>query len=509
MMFVVRDTSRTLPASAVPFVSATLDDLYEYALELKRAQCPTWTDESDSDFGIFLLHTFCVLAKFTAVQAHRCKNDTYLATTADREVMRKLCQLINYELAEASAAAVTMTFTCESGHPGFTITAGSQVATVETDDEDAIIFEVGADTVVGAGVTSITATCSQGTTVSQENVGLSDGTSGQTFTLLNKSVIWHSETVEVYDGIWTKWTLVDDFTESTPTSKHYRLQLGPESTYQMVFGDGTNGAIPPVRDEGVRVTYRIGGGTIGNVAAGTIVEIITPYQYVESVTNEAIATGGTNQETLEHARQFAPAAIRSLQRAVTIDDVEYLCEQYTSTTYGGVAKARAHVVGSYLAHVSVIPQSGGLPSAGFKSELSAMLADKVMIGTVIEVIDPHYVTVDISADVTVMPTYHLPTVAGAVAARLQAFLSPLYQDPQTGLYSHQFGRNIYISDVYAIVNGTPGVDFCHITAPTSDNIVADYQIARPGTITITPYGDQEAPPFHDSRYRPRPGHSDV
>ena len=507
-MFVVRDSTRIFPAQAVPYTSATLDDLFQYALELKRAQCPTWTDESPADFGTFLLHTFSVLAEFTVVQSQRAKNDTYLATTQDREVMRRLCDLINYELAEAAAAGVTLTFTCSSGHPGFTITAGSQISTGETDEVDAVLFEVGADTIVGAGVTSITAVCSQGQTVTEENVGVSDGTSGRRFSMKQTPVIFNSEMVEVYDGAWTEWTRVSDFVDSLPTSQHYRVEIGSESIYQIVFGDGVNGAIPPSRDEGIRVTYRLGGGIIGNVAVGTITELLTSYQYVESVTNIAAAIGGTNQETLEHARQFAPAAIRSLQRAVTIDDIAYLSEVFVSTTYGGIAVARAHVVGSYLAQVAIIPAVGGLPNVGFRSELEAVLTDLVMIGSRVEVVEPNYVEVAIAAAITILPSFALQTVADTVQANLQAFLSPTFQDPETGLYPHKFGRAIRVSDLYAIIQAMPGVDHCQVTLPIADVLMEDYQISTPGTITITAAGG-DSPLFHDSRYRPRPGHSDV
>ncbi len=504
-MFVIRDTSRTLPAQAVPYIGATLDELFQYALELKRANAPNWTDESASDFGIHILHIFTVLARFTVVQAERAKNNTYLASTSDREVMRRLCELINYVLAEATAAAVTMTFTNSGGHPGFTITAGSQVATAETDEVDTVIFEVGADTIVGAGVTSIDIVCSQGQTVTEESVGISSGLSSQKFALKQLPVIWHSELVEVFDGVWTTWTLVDDFVESLPTSQHYRTEIGAEDIYQIVFGDGVNGAIPPIRDEGIRVTYRIGGGIVGNVAAETITEILTSYQYVESVTNAAIATGGTDQETLEHARQFAPAAIRSLQRAVTADDIEYLSEIFTSPTYGGVAKAQAHVVGSYLAQVSIVPRVGGDLSDGLRSELETMLDARTMVGSRIEIIGAHYIEVDISANVTVLPSYFVQTVSDNVKARLQAFLAPNYQDPETGLFPHQFGRNIYISDIYAVIRGTEGVDHAQVTLPTSETLVEIYQIATTGVITITAVGDEGAPPFHDSRFRPNPG----
>lgn len=499
MLIVIPDTTRTFPAHAVPYMDAGLDDLYNFMVTVKRANCPLWTDESPSDFGMQLINLFAVIATYIVTQANRAKNNTYIGATQNRESMRALCKLINYELGEGTSAGVTATFTCEGGHPGFTIPAGTQISTPDTNDQDSIVFETGADEVVGAAVTSVDVICNQGITTTEEVLGQSNGTSHQRFTLLQASVIWHSETVEVYDGVWTTWTMVDDFIDSLPTSQHYRTELGTEGVYSIVFGDGVNGAIPPVRTNNIRATYRVGIGALGNVAAGVITEVVSSVTYLEAVTNAAASTGATDRETLEHARHFAPANIRTLQRAVTLEDIETLCTAHVSTTYGGIAQAKAHVVSSYLAHVAVVPATGGLPSSALRTELANMLTSYTMVGTSIQVVDPAYVSVDISASITALASYHLATVAGQVEARLQNFLSSEYQDPDTGLYPHAFGRNIYLSDVYAIIRNTAGVDHCQIIAPTSNTIVEDYQIATPGTITITAYGDETAPAFHDSR----------
>jgi hypothetical protein len=505
MSVVIRDQTRTFPLQKVPLINGAYSDLYQYMVTLKRAVCENWTDESPSDVGMQLLHLFTVLAQYIVDSAELAKNNTFLGTTTDREAMRQICALIGYTLGEGTPASVTMTFTNEAGHPGFTIPKGTQVATAEDSDNDAIIYEVGADVVVAAGVTSTEVVCSQGETVYDEILGSSVGTARQTFRLAGSSVIRHSEIVTVYNGlVETIWTLVSDFTESAPTDTHYRVETDSEGRYQIIFGDGINGAIPPMQRDSIKATYRTGSGTVGNVGAGYITEILSTVQYVEAVENLSEASGGTNEETIEHARIFAPASIRTLERAVTLADIETLCEAFTSTTYGGIAQARAHTVGSYLAQVSIVPRSGGVPHAGLRTEINTYLAARAMVGTTIEATAPNYFEVDITASLSVLPSYNLDAVVADVQARLVRYLSPTYQDPATGLYPHEFGRNIYISDVYGVIRNTPGVDFCQVILPTADVLVESYQIAVPGTITINPSGDVQSPPFHDSRYSPPP-----
>jgi len=198
----------------------------------------------------------------------------------------------------------------------------------------------------------------------------------------------------------------------------------------------------------------------------------------------------------------APAALKSLDRAVTAEDIESLCTDYTSSTYGGLAKSRAFIVGNYAARVAIVPKSGGLPTAGLKSALETYLQERRMIGTTIDVVDPQYYDITIEAELAILPNYSLMTVCGVVRTRLVAFLSPTYQDPETGLYPHEFGRNIYLSDIWSIINNTPGVDYCRVTAPIGDTIVPNDQIAAVGAIVLNGRGEAGVVSFVDTTLEP-------
>ena len=90
------------------------------------------------------------------------------------------------------------------------------------------------------------------------------------------------------------------------------------------FGDGTFGEIPAdgtVFD----VIYRVGGGAIGNVAAGAITQVSTAAATagVVAVTNPLPAIGGADAEPLDRVRRLAPQAFRAVQyRAVRPEDYQ-------------------------------------------------------------------------------------------------------------------------------------------------------------------------------------------
>jgi len=89
------------------------------------------------------------------------------------------------------------------------------------------------------------------------------------------------------------------------------------------FGDGIFGGSPDTGDV-FQVTYRVGGGAIGNVGAGTITRIEprpSGFGWVISVTNPFSASGGADQETNQQIQRRAPQAFRAVQyRAVRPED---------------------------------------------------------------------------------------------------------------------------------------------------------------------------------------------
>lgn len=486
-MIHVSDATRKYPLQQVPYLDMGLGDLFDYLLTVRRANCPEWTDESLADFGTALQWIVAVLSEWMVAHIERAAAECFIGSATTRQSLRRLCELLaGYQLSETSAASVTVTFTCAAGHPEFTIPAGTQVSTKETRTQAGIIFETSAAALVTAGTLTSSVVCTQGETIADEILGSSDGTTDQAFAASRKLVLRNSETVQVNDGYeWVTWTRVENFVLSDADDAHYRVENDEDGGYWIVFGDGTRGRIPPRGVNNVRATYRIGGGLTGNVGVGAITEILTAVDYVDSVANALAASGGSEAETIEHARIFAPASIRTLGRGVTLEDYETLCRTRVSTTFGGIANVKAYTTGGLAVRVMIVPQAGGYPSTGLKAELQTYLISCRMACMGVTVIDPVYKAIDIAATVYASANYSPSAIAAAVRDRVMAHLSPTYQDPATGLYPHGFGRNVYMSDLYALIDGTAGVDHCTITAPTANQIVKDYEIATVGDLSIT------------------------
>lgn len=88
------------------------------------------------------------------------------------------------------------------------------------------------------------------------------------------------------------------------------------------FGDGIFGEIPDPETI-FQVTYRVGGGSIGNVAADAITYVDLTATAITAVTNPFPAIGGADPEPTERVRRLAPQAFRAKQfRAVRREDYQ-------------------------------------------------------------------------------------------------------------------------------------------------------------------------------------------
>ncbi len=335
-----------------------------------------------------------------------------------------------------------------------------------------------------------TITATQCGVVNHEALGVSDGTPGQVFSVKYPPMLAlrPEETVLVgalgltpsdMDG-WIPWTRVTDFSQSRPDDKHFSCD---ELTGQVSFGpalpapDGslrTYGAVP---EQGLIVgfsRYRNGGGLRGNVRENKITVLKGSYPYVSTVMNPRPATGGRDQEDIEHAKMRAREIVKVRNRAVTAEDFEFLAQK------GSPSVGRARCVQPILHPGGRIdlPQSGTVKllivpalsqeivvprPADLKvsdqtiTDVQAFLDERRLLTTVIEVGEPDYVFVSLDIRLVADPRTNADDVARRVQEALNCFLHPLVGGPNGDGWP--FRRTLTLADVYATVGTVRGVAF--------------------------------------------------
>jgi predicted phage baseplate assembly protein len=308
--------------------------------------------------------------------------------------------------------------------------------------------------------------------IGAEKLGVSDGTSGQRFTLQHPPVLPRrsGEFVRVIaDGEETDWKEVEDFSRSGPQDPHFVCEW---STGDVSFGprihypDGTRqrGAVPLAGAEIFMSGYRHGGGEKGNVDQGTLSVLRTTIPYIERVENFSAATGGRDAETVDNAKRRGPLTLRAGRRAVTAADYAHLALEATPS----VARARClpPVAAGGPIRLLIVPHIQNkvgelrLDDLGVDEELAAelhaYLDERCLLGTTFDVSTPYYQGVSITALVRGRSGLSPKVVEQRVLDRLHEYVSPFTGGFDGGGWP--FDTDMNAGALVQLIGGVDGVE---------------------------------------------------
>jgi predicted phage baseplate assembly protein len=343
------------------------------------------------------------------------------------------------------------------------------------------IFDIGAATI------GVVAACHHGTLVQSEALGESSGVSGQEFSLTSSPVVISADqdlVIRSYPQDGTPpvdngaehgrsfaWRRVDSFADSGPDDLHFTLdpvsgtiRFGPE----VREADGSvrrYGAVPDRGSLIVADEYRTGGGVAGNVLAGAIQSLRTSVPHVARVRNRGAGTGGSDAETVDEAKIRGPLELRSRNRAVTVEDYEYLAAM-ASSEIGRVKclpEAASEGVGVRLLVVPRVALRSGPhsvdeldPSVALLERVNERIDEVRLIGTSVRVEPPAFQGIAVEASIIAKATASTEVVQADVLDSLYRYFNPLTGgDAGTGW---EFGRSVRVSQAFAVVQRCSGVE---------------------------------------------------
>ena len=239
--------------------------------------------------------------------------------------------------------------------------------------------------------------------------------------------------------IWVRWHEVPDFYGSGSGDRHYVID---HLTGEIRFGDGVSGRIPPVGTGNLRLArYQTGGGSKGNRAAGTVLQLKTTVPYVEKATNPEAAAGGAEAETTDALLERMPRTLRHRDRAVTLEDYEDLARLASSE----VARALCVPLRDLLADpLGEVPQPGAvsvvvvprtsdvkpLPTMELLEGVGAFLAARAAATASFAVVGPLYLRVDVRADIAVASADRASAVERAVLREARSVPASAHRRPR-------------------------------------------------------------------------------
>ena len=287
-------------------------------LELARESLPEYTDLTENDLGVLLIELFAYASDVTLYYQTRIAENLFPETSDEPEALLQLLRLIGYELLPPAPARVDLRIGVDSAIAApLTISAGEPfTATLN----DPVVFEtVDTITVTPGQLTAPdletglrhyfrSQSCRERTEL-REPVGNADGSPNQLYRLLQKPVVAGSIQVFVQEpGGETKWRETATLGTSTPADRDFVVQRSVDGSAWILFGDGTNGLIPP-RAAPIAATYRVGGGPAGEHRRRHRVH--EPRERDQGSDKPARSGGRHSLRATDRARRVAPRLFRT------------------------------------------------------------------------------------------------------------------------------------------------------------------------------------------------------
>jgi predicted phage baseplate assembly protein len=324
------------------------------------------------------------------------------------------------------------------------------------------------------------AVVTQGETVKEEILGSSDGSAFQSYALKKKPVTHLPSTDPAGDGAVKStlmvtvngvvWTEQPNLAESAPDAQDFTTTEDDSGQTTVIFGDGFNGARPPSGSNNIHARYRKGLGSSGNLAAGSIQQLVDSVPNLQKVTNPVPSSGGGDADAPGQIRSAAPASLRTFGRAVSTSDYAALARSFP-----GIAKASAArilsdpVTGQAVAHPYIqltvatlddTPIQGTLLSTGLRRFLDSHRDPNVLLR--LQDFAPVYI--EVAVEIGISSRFAQQGTLRAVQAALNPGVNP---DGTAGYFATQqlqFGQTIFLSALYAAVQNIPGVQDANITS---------------------------------------------
>jgi baseplate J-like protein len=264
--------------------------------------------------------------------------------------------------------------------------------------------------------------------------------------------------------VWVRWQSRRHLLFSGPNDRDYVIN---RAQGLLLFGDATNGKVPPAGAAILARQYRTGGGIAGNVAAKTITQIIGPIGGIEEVFNPLPASGGADGESFAQYEIRGPQTLRHRGRALLPGDYEtFAREASPAVAFARAIPARDPGGRRTPGWVTLllIPQSGDprpQPSFGLREEVLQHIETRTSADLAaahrIYIAGPDYLPVDVDAVIVPLDPLDAGSVEQRAREALETFLHPLRGGPEGRGWD--LGRDVFLSDIAAVLERVAGIDY--------------------------------------------------
>jgi hypothetical protein len=457
----------------ISYIGRSYELITASLLKKLRTKVPEMTDTSPSNLFIILLDMFASIADVLNYYIDNVARELYPITARRFSSMLKLAHFLNYPgKAKIPSSVDLKLYLDNSPSSDFYLPAFLNVS----DDSGNTWITVKEATFL-KNLKEILISAIQVTRVEDEEIGTSTGEPSQSFKL-NRDYVHGSLEVKIDDEFWE---IKDILGLSSPTDKHFKVDLSVDGEFYLIFGDGVHGAIPPSL-EIIFINYYTTKGSDGNTPSNTITtlvsEVSVPGGEELKVTNLIPSYGGKDREGLQELKISVPLSLRTLNRAVTRQDYEDIAKlapgvRIAKLDYGHCEDP---------IDIYIVPHAGGLPSDSLLASTKAYVEDRGIFTIEVNTKPSGEAKVRLSLEAT--GNYGISSQT--VVQKATQALTELY-DP----FKVRINQPIRLSDIISKVHNLPEIN----------NVILNWVYVEPflrtsSSLIILEYSITMLPSFH-------------
>ena len=424
-------------------------------------------DFEGSNFSV-LIDTLAYNTYISSFNSNMIVNESFLDSATLRENVVSLARNIGYVPRSRTSARARISFTVQrpSGDSSSQVTLQRGLVCTGSSANTSYVFSIPEDITrkfVGGVATFNNIEIYEGTYLTKQF--LYDGSLDQKFILDNSFV--DTSSLKVYikkendTGLGIEYSLVDNIVDVTSSSQIYLIQEIQDEKYQLLFGDGLIGKKlgTDQNSDGNIITanYIISNGAEGNGVsnfslAGSFLTTennnVNPSDI--TVTTNQASQNGSEIESVDSVRYYAPKIYSAQSRAVTGRDYEAIIKSiYPDTESVAVVGGEEMDPPQFgTVNISIKPKNGTFVSDFNKSRILSQLKQYTVSGINQKITDLKilYVEIDSAVYYDFSRTSTVETLRTKVTDTLQTYAN--------SLEINKFGGRFRYSKIQQIIDNT-------------------------------------------------------
>lgn len=411
------------------------------------------TDYSEGNILIIILSLFSGIAEVLHYYIDNMARETFFSTARRYESLIKHAQLVDYHPKGATAASVDVVLNRSSDDQSNSSNIDIAIGTIFTDTSGNKWYTTKAAKWY-ANTSSITLS------LIQHEYHILSKLIGLVIPNINNPVIsvpsisngklYEDGTMTLKIGDDT-WTLVETFAYSSPTDKHFRVDVDSSQNMTIVFGNGKFGSKPKPGQAISNCTCYITNGAIGNIKRDSITS--APSSILSKAptvicTNPYDASGGSDYEDFESLKTRIPLSARTQGVAVTKQDFIDLALSIPSVSKAALEYECGRKLNLYIAGIG-----GTIASNTLVNQVHNYISQRAPITTWLSVKSVGVSNIMLDILVTGKRGFSTLGIYNQIVSALINRYSPNNSD---------IGRGVKASDVYSLLDNLSMVDYLTI-----------------------------------------------